>query len=174
MIFFPDWFVSALWWLQDSSGFPSFVNAHEWVWAIGEVLHFMGLCLLIGTIGTFDLRLLGIPNGLPIGQLQGLLPWGVLGFVTCLMTGMMFIVGNTWSAEEYLANSAFQWKMTLIALAGVNVLLFYATGIARTVEALGPGADTPLGAKVMAATSLILWLGVIIFGRFLPVLGDAF
>ena len=64
--------------------------------------------------------------------------------------------------------------MTLIALAGVNVLLFYVTGIARAVEALGPGADTRPGAKVMAATSLVLWLGVIIFGRFLPVLGDAF
>ena len=31
-----------------------------WAWPIAESLHFLGLCLLVGAIGTFDLRLLGV------------------------------------------------------------------------------------------------------------------
>ena len=31
-----------------------------WAWPIFESIHFLGLCMLIGCIGTFDLRLLGI------------------------------------------------------------------------------------------------------------------
>ena len=30
-----------------------------WGWPICESLHFLGLCLLIGAIGLFDLRLMG-------------------------------------------------------------------------------------------------------------------
>jgi hypothetical protein len=29
-----------------------------WEWPIAESLHFIGLCMLIGTVGTFDLRLM--------------------------------------------------------------------------------------------------------------------
>jgi hypothetical protein len=38
--------------------------------------------------------------------------------------------------------------------------VFYAAGIVREVEALGPGADAPLSAKIIAATSLFLWVAV--------------
>ncbi len=170
----PSWLVSSLEWFQATTKFPEFINAHGWIWAAGETVHFMGLCLLMGTIGAFDLRLLGMAKSLPIGPLQRLLPWGVAGFVICLMTGMLFIFGNYWSSNAYLNNMAFKWKMGLILLAGINVLLFSVTGMARAVAVLGPRASAPVGAKVIAGTSLALWVGVIFFGRFLPILGDAF
>ena len=53
-------------------------------------------------------------------------------------------------------------------------LLFYATGLFRKVEAMGPGDDAPVGAKVVAAASLILWAGVMYMGRMLPYIGNAF
>ena len=28
-----------------------------WAWPLAESLHFLGLCLLIGAVGSFDLRL---------------------------------------------------------------------------------------------------------------------
>jgi hypothetical protein len=64
--------------------------------------------------------------------------------------------------------------MLFIALAGTNVLAFYFTGIFRTVEKLGPGEEAPGSAKVIAAVSLFLWIGVMYLGRMLPFLGDAF
>jgi hypothetical protein len=61
-----------------------------------------------------------------------------------------------------------QLKLLCIALAGVNVLAFYAAGMGRVVDALGPNDDVPLPGKVMGAASLSLWLGVIYFGRLIP------
>jgi hypothetical protein len=46
-----------------------------------------------------------------------------------------------------------------------RALTFYATGMSRAVEVLGPGDDAPPLAKVIAGTSLFLWLEVVYFGR---------
>ena len=59
-------------------------------------------------------------------------------------------------------------KFVFIALAGVNLLAFYVTGMNKKVDDLGPGANAPMLAKVIAAASLFLWLGVIYFGRLIP------
>jgi len=159
---------------QTSTGWAHWVNNHSAAWPIAEILHFMGLCLLIGTVGLLDLRLLGMGKALPVAPLERLIPWGVSGFVICLVTGTMFVTGNAFAPGEYLQNIAFLWKIVFILLAGINVLVFYLTGLARAVDALGPGEDAPPAAKVIAAMSLFLWIGVIYFGRMLPVLGDAF
>ena len=39
---------------------------------------------------------------------------------------------------------------------------------------LADGADTPLGAKIIGAVSLISWLGVLYWGRMLPFIGNSF
>lgn len=173
-IFPPAWLVTSLLWFQSVTKFPEFVNAHGWTWAAGETVHFMGLCLLMGTIGAFDLRLLGMAKALPIGPLQRLLPWGVLGFGICAATGLFFILGNYWSANAYFNNIAFKWKMAMIVLAGVNVCVFNLSGMTRAVAMMGAGASAPIGAKLVAGASLFIWATVIFWGRFLPILGDAF
>jgi hypothetical protein len=42
------------------------------------------------------------------------------------------------------------------------------------VWALGKGEDAPSSAKLVAASQIFLWVGVIYFGRMLPYLGGAF
>lgn len=39
-------------------------------------LHFVGLTLLLGTIGFLDMRVLGFAKQLPISPLHKLTPWG--------------------------------------------------------------------------------------------------
>ena len=58
--------------------------------------------------------------------------------------------------------------------AGVNVIVYYASGLDKEIATLGAGADVPRGAKIVAAASLILWIGVIFWGRMMPFLGNAF
>jgi hypothetical protein len=41
------------------------------------------------------------------------------------------------------------------------------TGIARQADAITPEGIAPMSAKVVAALSLLLWFGVIFFGRFI-------
>ena len=133
----------------------------KWGWPIVETFHFAGLSLLIGTIGMFDLRLLGMAKRVPIIALHRLVPWGILGYVVNVISGAMFILTEP---DQYLYNPAFHFKMLFMALAGVNVLAFYLT-VFRQVEALGPSDDAPRSAKVIAGASLSLWLGVLICGR---------
>ena len=95
----------------------------------------------------------------------------MIGFVINLSTGLVFFIGNP---DQYISNVAFGWKLAFMAVAGLNVLVFYATGLFRKVENLGPGEDAPLAAKVIAATSLVCWFGVLYMGRMLPYIGNSF
>ena len=142
-----------------------------WLWPLCETLHFMGMALLIGVISVLDLRMLGVAKGLPIGPIARLLPWGIGGFLLNLCTGCVFYAGDP---LQYSANPAFQLKMLFVALAGVNVLIFYVTGLRRAVDSVGGGEDAPVGAKILGAASLFLWVGVLYWGRMLPFVGDSF
>ena len=55
-----------------------------------------------------------------------------------------------------------------------SVLLFYATGLHRRVDQMGADAPTPVGARLVGAASLVLWIGVVYWGRMLPFIGNAF
>lgn len=158
--------------LQSISDFLSslnvnaFVGTHDWVWPVCEILHFGGMALLIGTVGLVDMRILGVGKGIPIKALEKFIPIGVIAFLVNLTTGFIFIAGNTpGSPMEYLGNLSFQLKMLLVLIAGINLLLFYVTGIAKQVDGLGADAVAPTGAKVVAAVSLFAWIGVIFMGR---------
>ena len=146
-----------------STGVGDWVQSHTWMFPIGEALHFMGLSLLIGTIGIVDLRMLGFAKRLPFAPLSRLIPWGIAGFVINLLTGIMFwFVNPELYALEVGVISAY--KLLFIFLAGVNVLVFRHT-VSEKMMALGPGEDAPLLAKVIGGTSLFLWFGVIWWGR---------
>ncbi len=150
-----------------------FLKAYAWAWPLMEVLHFVGLCLLIGIVGMFDLRLLGFAKGIPVPTLRKLLPWGVFGFVLCAVSGLAFVtgIGANISIHPYvvLVNDVWlQWKLVFIVLAGLNLLAFHMTGASDAVEAVGAGQDAPRLAKVIAGASLFLWLGVMYFGRLIP------
>jgi hypothetical protein len=142
-----------------------------WIWPLCETLHFMGLALLVGIVGVFDLRILGMAKGLPVGPIQRLMPWAILGFAINLITGFLFFAGDPF---QYIHNIAFAMKLLFIALAGVNVIVFYVTGLYRHVDGIGAGHDAPIAAKVVAAASLFLWIGVMYWGRMLPFIGNAF
>ena len=158
-------------WLHATSLGRAAGGGVPWLWAACETLHFIGLAMLIGGVTVLDLRMLGVAKGLPLGPLQRLMPAAVAGFLINLATGITFFAG---APEQYTGNVAFHLKLLFIALAGVNLALFYVSGVARRVGALGAGDDAPRLAKAIAAASLFLWLGVMYWGRMLPFLGDAF
>jgi hypothetical protein len=146
----------------------AFVTRVQWVWPTCETLHFVGLSLLFGVAALVDLRMLGMMKSLPFPALHRLLPWGILGFGINLITGMLFFVG---APGQYTQNRVFTWKLVLMMLAGVNVLYFT---VFDEAWAVGPGDDAPMTAKAIAASALVLVLGVLYCGRMLPFLGNSF
>jgi len=147
------------------------ITHYAWIWATCEVLHFIGMSWLFGCIGVLDLRLLGMWKHPPVAALTKLVPWAAGGFVINMITGAIFFVGQP---LQYVDNPAFWLKMLFIFLAGWNVAMFYLTGVADRIETLDAEDDPPLAAKVIAALSLFLWVGVMFFGRMLPYLGASF
>jgi len=143
------------------------VNEHWWLWPLFETLHFFGMVLLIGVIGAIDLRMLGLAKALPLRPLSKLLPWAMLGFAINFVTGIGFYAGNPDQYQTW----AFLAKMTCVVLALINGLHFYASRLHRQTEAVQAGEDVPPTAKLAAAVSLILWFGVIFWGRMLAALG---
>ena len=134
-----------------------------WAWPVVESLHFLGLCLLIGAIGSFDLRLLGVGKRVPIASMHRFIPWGILGFAINITTGSMFLLSEP---DQYIYNPSFHLKVLFITIAGLNAGTFYLTSY-RRVFGDAASLDAPTHAKVIAAVSLSAWIAVIICGRLL-------
>ncbi len=147
----------------EQTALHTLVNRSVWMWAAFESLHFIGMSVLIGTIGLFDLRLLGYARGIPYAAFHRLIPIGVAAFLVNAVTGLSFLTG---APDQYLYNAAFQVKVCCLAIAGVNVVLFYA-GTFRTLATLAPDAAPPLRARLAGGISLCAWVGVMTAGRLL-------
>jgi hypothetical protein len=158
-------------WLHGTSLSWAMSGGYPWLWPACETLHFIGLALLVGVAGLLDLRMIGMAKGIPLAGFDRLMPWAIAGFAINAVTGFLFFSGDPF---QYLNNVAFWMKMLFIALAGLNVLLFYVTGLHRRVHATGAGEDAPTGARIVGAVSLFLWIGVMYWGRMLPFIGNAF
>ena len=132
-----------------------------WAWPIAESVHFLGLCMLIGCIGTFDLRLLGVAKRVPIAAMHRLIPFGILGFVINISSGLMFVLTEP---DQYIYNPSFHIKLLFLAIAGLNAGMFYLSSY-RQVFAVKASLNAPVRAKVIAAISLGAWITVIVCGR---------
>jgi len=148
------------------TGLDTWVAAEAWVWPFCEILHFTGMAILIGTVGAVDLRMLGVGKGIPIAALEKFIPLGIIAFIVNAVTGFIFIAGNPVGGPmEYLTNLSLQLKMLVVLIAGINLIVFYAMGIARAADATPADGSAPLNAKIVAAVSLVAWFSVILFGR---------
>jgi hypothetical protein len=149
-------------WLYNSPA-AHLVNDYRWSWPIAETIHFIGLVLLTGTVGAFDLRLLGVGKGIRPADLHRNLRYGIAGFGLLLITGLLFISG---APDQYFYNRAFHFKFASLMLMGINVLLFYRLEF-REVRVLGPRDEASRPAKIMAGISLALLIAIMLFGRML-------
>jgi hypothetical protein len=161
-----QWIVTTL----KATSLSHFMVTSEWAWPLCETLHFIGLALLIGTVGLLDLRLLGRMRHMSFSAVHSLIPWGIAGFVINLVTGVLFFVG---APDQYLANVAWWYKLGFLAIAGINVLYFETTQAKRAL-AIRSGDDTPRAFKVIGAVSIVSWFMVLYWGRMLPFIGNAF
>jgi hypothetical protein len=140
-----------------------FMRTSWWAWPVCESLHFMGMSVLVGVVGLFDLRLLGFARAVPIAALHRLIPIGVAGFALNATTGFCFLSGTP---DQYLFNAAFRWKVTFFLIAGLNVAVFYAATFRRLLLR-DPGDPPPPMARLAGAVSLCSWIGVMAAGRLL-------
>ena len=156
---FADWLVS--------TPINGLVLNYAWSWPTLESLHFLALCLLMGSLLIMDLRLIGFNRIIPLQAVHALMPLAIGSFAVNLITGVAFLFGDPYT---YFANWAFWFKMSLIVLAGLNFLVYF-TKVEPAILKLGPNDPTPAFAKAVGVMSLVFWFGVLSYGRLLPYLG---
>ena len=148
-------------------GFFTWVRESSSIWAFPTILfiHTIGFGTLAGVNAGVDLRLLGFAAGIPLAPLTRLFPVMITGFWISAATGIVLLLAD---ASTKGLNPVFWVKMALVALALINLRLL------RTRVFHDPHIDSkplPPNARLLALTSLVLWLGVTTAGRLMAYIG---
>jgi hypothetical protein len=162
----PESGATALTWIERSA-LASAMRQELWLYPSVEILHIWGFVVLVGSVAMLDLRLLGLTRRMPARLLaRHLLPWTVGALIVIVPTGTLMFMAH---AGDFISNRAFVLKLALIFAAAINAVIFH-LGIFRSVERWDSGVATPPAAKLHAALSLMIWMGVIACGRLLAYL----
>ena len=131
------------------------ILSHPWLYPALEVVHIVGIGLLLGSLVLVELRLWGRAAELPVRPLARFgLTLTLAGFALAAASGSMMFLSQP---DELLANRPFLLKMALLLCVGLNAAVFHLRGgIARHAEGVARG---------QTLLSLGLWLGIIICGR---------
>lgn len=140
------------------NGFPA-IAEHPYAYPALEVMHIVGIALLLGSLVLLELRVWGLAPALPVQALARLaLPLSLAGFALVVLSGLTMFAAHP---GELLANRAFLLKLGLVATAGLNAAMFHARGGLVRLDRL---------ARAQTVLSLGLWLAVIILGRWIAYL----
>lgn len=137
----------------------------EWLFPNIETLHVLSLAVVFGSVLMVDLRLVGLASReSAVSRLSAeALPLTWTAFVCAVITGTLMFMSK---AHSYFHNLQFELKFLCIFLAGVNMMLFH-FGIYRDILKWDSEVAPPLRARVAGGISMLLWAGVIFFGRWI-------
>ena len=159
----------------DAAGFCQAVNSSwigqimansSWLFPTVETIHLTAMVMLVGSISTFDLRLLGLMlKHERVSQLaERLLPFTWTAFAIMVITGSLLFISD--SPHKYCPNIAFRVKLVLIVLAGLNMTIFHFT-VYRNLRKWDAALSPPIWAKMVGTLSVVLWAGVVVAGRWI-------
>jgi hypothetical protein len=134
------------------------IRSSTWAFPAIESFHLLALAVLGGTILLVDLRLcgLGLRRESPRELARDVQPWLLASLFVMLISGAMLFTSEALKCYD---NLAFQVKIGALALA----LLFTFTVRQRVV--MSAGGRPALTNKLVAGTSMTLWLAVGLAGR---------
>jgi uncharacterized membrane protein SirB2 len=135
-------------WLRTVPGLPPIVQS----------VHILSIACVVASIVMIDLRVLGVAvkSQDPAEMIRRLIPWTAVALVLLFISGSVFVVTRP---ARYFANPVFGIKVALIVPAIV---------ISFVLARLHRNTSTSLARhKALAALSLVLWIGIILAGRWI-------
>jgi hypothetical protein len=141
----------------------SSVRQSLWLFPAIETVHLLGMAVLVVSVATFDLRLLGwtLRRARVSDLSRRLLPWIWSAFAVQVVTGALLFSSE---AVKLYDNPAFRLKLLLILLAGVQALLFQFIAH-RHFSVWDDRGALPFAARLSGAISLLLWIAIVAAGR---------
>jgi hypothetical protein len=151
-------------WLESTS-MGAGVRNSDWLFPVIESVHMLGIVLLVGATGLFDLRLLGRGpfRQQPASQVaRQVMPWVWGSFAVMFVTGTLMFSSE---ATRCYQSWCFRAKMVLLVLAGLNAFIFQLGAYRQVAKWDEAVLKPPTGARVAAWTSLALWVVIVFAGR---------
>jgi hypothetical protein len=151
-------------WLGQS-GLGQTIRSSAVLIALTEIIHLLGLTMLIGTALMVDMSLLGLGiRRYPANRIAAeLAPWTIGGLAVMLISGPLILSSETRKCFD----SSFFWAKMALLIAAVA---FHFT-VHRSVVRSEPPAG-PFRARLVACVSLGLWISVAIAGKMIGIYGD--
>ncbi len=148
-----------------NSAWASAIREGESLFPWIESLHVLAVALVIGSIASVDLRLLGLAaRDRSVLQSTALaLPVTWCAFAIAAITGALMFSSN---ALAYARNPFLQAKLLLIVCAGLNMAIYHLHS-SRGASAWLTPTLTPRRARIAGAISLTLWICVAACGRWI-------
>lgn len=144
----------------EHSALGAWARGSEAAYPLANLVHLLGLVMLVGAIGVVDLRFIGLFRRLPAGPLaQGLIPVAASGLVLMIASGFVMFSADSVALSR---SAVFRWKLGAIAAALANLAAFHVMARGRIADW---GPRTPVAARAAAAASLALWLTAAALGR---------
>ena len=147
-------------------GFATAIREGESLFPWLESIHVLAIVLVVGSIAMVDLRLLGwASRDRSVSRLTAeVLPITWMAFVLALLTGVLMFCAK---AVIYGHNIYFLLKMGFLVLAGCNMLFFHKFTQQNVEPWDAPHRAAPPAAKVAGGLSLLLWVCIVVFGRWI-------
>ncbi len=135
------------------------LRTHAWAYPALEVVHIVGIALLLGNLVLLELRVWGRGAALPLKDLARLsLTVALCGFGLAVVSGLLMFATQP---QELLSNRVFTLKMLLLMLAGCNAAWFHGRGSLVRLDAM---------ARAQMLVSTLIWLAVVVCGRWIAYL----
>jgi hypothetical protein len=124
--------------------------------------HIFSLALLVGSVTTLDLRLLGLFRAYSLRAMgPPLSRMAAVGVFCALVSGFLLFSVRP---DEYASNPAFRTKLVLVALGIVNGLSVWL--LPHWPRALASD-NVPMALKLSALFSLLIWPAALVAGRWI-------
>ncbi|MES2975229.1 MAG: hypothetical protein V4757_16560 [Pseudomonadota bacterium] len=132
------------------------ITSSAWLYPALEIVHIVGIALLLGNLVLLELRVFGKGAALPVPALARLsLGLAGTGFALAALSGVVMFATQP---GELLSNRAFTLKMLLLFAAGCNAALFHGRGSLEKLDGT---------ARIMMVVSTLVWVAVIACGRWI-------
>ncbi len=136
------------------------IRRSVWAYPVLEAMHISAFAALVGALLVLELRVFGAQPALPLQPLARLaVSVALVGFAVAAVCGVLMFIS---AATEFGVNRAFQTKLCLILIAGLNAAWFHRRESLRRHDTV---------AKAQALLSLLLWFSIIGAGRLIAYVG---
>ncbi|MFL6578898.1 MAG: DUF6644 family protein [Povalibacter sp.] len=153
----PQWAIAI-----EHSALGAWMRGAEFAYPIVNVLHLLGLTLLIGPMLLLDLRLLGFARHFPLVESSAVLTrFSVLGLAILLPTGVLLFTAD---AGPLTQNPVLLTKLALITVALLNAVAFRLIWQGHLVHW---DQQPPIFGRAQAVLSMGAWLIAGALGRWI-------